>query len=381
MDGSAAAAPKADVEALVDRLRATFASGRTKSLAWRREQLRALGDAVAQNETRIVEALRADLRKPAGEAAISEVDYLTKECGYAVKKLSGWAKPRRVGTPLAGLPAASMILPEPFGVALIIGAWNYPIQEVFGPLVGALAAGNCAVLKPSELAPTSAKLLREIAEGCLDQEAVATVLGGADETAALLECRFDKIFYTGGARVGRIVMNAAAQHLTPVTLELGGKSPAIVTADADLDVSARRIVWAAFMNAGQLCVRPDYCMVEASIYEAFLDKLKITATTFYGEDMQASDDLARIVSEGHFDRVSRLIEGESVVLGGQTDREKKYIAPTILRDVKVDAPAMQEEIFGPILPTLPIASVDEAISFINGRDKPLALYVFEPVKA
>lgn len=376
MDGSAGLSLSTQYAEMMAKLRATHKSGKTRPFAWRRQQLEALGAAVASNEARIVDALRADLGKPALEAAVAEVDYLTKECALAAKKCERWAKPRRTGTPLAMTPSRSYIQPEPLGVALIIGAWNYPLQEVFGPLAGAIAAGNCAVLKPSEAAPNSAELLREIAAQALDSDAFATVLGGAEETAALIEEKFDKIFYTGGSRVGRIIMQAAAKHLTPVTLELGGKSPAVVAADADLDVTARRVVWGAFLNGGQLCVRPDHCLIEESVYEPFLEKLKATAEQFYGENMQNSPDFARIVNERHLDRLIGLIGDSKVLVGGEHDRANRYLAPTILRDVEPDAPSMQEEIFGPILPCLKVSSMDAAIEFINERDKPLALYVF-----
>ena len=376
MDGSSGTALRAQQTEMMTRLRKTFLSGKTKPLAWRKEQLRSLGSAVAANAAKIVEALRSDLGKPIEEALLAEVDYLTKECALAEKKCAAWSKPRKVGTPLPNMPARSMRVPEPLGVALIIGAWNYPLQEVFGPLAGAIAAGNCAVLKPSELAPAASDLLAEITKSALDNEAFDSVLGGVAETSALLEQKFDKIFYTGGAAVGRIVMSAAAQHLTPVTLELGGKSPAIVAADANLDVTARRLIWGAFMNGGQLCVRPDYCMVEESVYEPFLAKLQEVASSFYGEDMQQSPHFARIVNDRHFERVARLVDSGEVVVGGQMDRADKFIAPTILRDVIPDAPAMQEEIFGPVLPTFPVKSLDDAVHFINERDKPLAMYVF-----
>lgn len=380
MDGSFGHTAAADYATMMERLRGTYNSGKTRSFDWRKQQLHALSATISAHESRIVEALRSDLGKPAAESLIAEVDYLTKECALAAKKCEKWAKPRKVGTPLSNMPGKSRMVPEPLGVALIIGAWNYPLQEVFGPLAGAIAAGNCAVLKPSELAPASAELLRDIAAQALDADAFDVVLGGAEETSTLLEQCFDKIFYTGGAKVGRIVMEAASKHLTPVTLELGGKSPAIVTKDADLDVTARRVVWGAFMNGGQLCVRPDYCMVEEEIYEDFLKTVREVARQFYGEDMQKSEHFARIVNERHFDRVSGLIASGDIVVGGQTDRAERYIAPTVLRDVKPDAPAMQEEIFGPILPTFPVSSVDEAIGFINARDKPLALYAFTASK-
>jgi len=376
MDGSSGTALRAHQSEMMARLRQTFVSGKTRPFSWRREQLRSLSSAVAANESKIVEALRSDLGKPVAESLLAEVDYLVKECDLSAKKCEAWSKPRKVSTPLTNMPANSALVPEPLGVALIIGAWNYPLQEVFGPLAGAIAAGNCAVLKPSELAPAACELLEEITRSSLDNDAIDVVQGGAEETAAILEQRFDKIFYTGGARVGRLVMKAASEHLTPVTLELGGKSPAIVAADANLDVTARRIVWGAFMNGGQLCVRPDYCMVEESVYEPFLAKVQEVAKEFYGEDMQKSEHFARIVNDRHFERVSGLINSGEVVVGGQTDRDDKFIAPTVLRDVKPDAPAMMEEIFGPILPTFPVKSLDHAVSFINEREKPLAMYVF-----
>ncbi|MCQ8185533.1 aldehyde dehydrogenase family protein [Parvularcula maris] len=376
MDGSQGIAGSISYGEDVKRLREAFASGRTLDFAWRRRQIEALGAAVARYEDEIVAALKADLGKPALEAAVAEVDYLTKEAKLAAKNLETWAKPRKVGTPMATLPAKSYIAPEPLGVALIIGAWNYPLQEVFGPLIGAIAAGNCAVLKPSEAVPHASALLRKIAEEVLDPDCFFVVEGGAEETLALLRERFDKIFYTGGGRVGRIVMEAASKHLTPVTLELGGKSPAIVCKDANLDVAARRIVWAAFMNAGQLCVRPDHCLIEEEIYDDFISTLREVAKQFYGENPQASEDYARIVNERHLERLEKLLGAGEIVVGGEVDKADRYLAPTILKDVKPDDPVMQEEIFGPILPCLKVSSVDEAIAFIKERDKPLALYVF-----
>ena len=285
-------------------------------------------------------------------------------------------KPKRVSTPLAAFPSRSMVRPEPYGVTLIIGAWNYPVQECLAPLVGAVAAGNCAVIKPSELAPAASRAILDIVKSHLDSAAVAVIEGGLEETTALLDQRFDKIFYTGGSKVGRIVMAAAAKHLTPVTLELGGKSPAIVEPDADLAVSARRIAWGRFMNAGQICVAPDYALVHESVHDAFIAAMREALTAFYGEDPRQSPDFARLVNERHFDRVAKLIEPDKVAIGGRTDRSERYIAPTVLTGVTEDSPAMQEEVFGPVLPVLTYSDRAEALDLVRGRDAPLAVYVF-----
>ncbi len=364
------------IAATLARLREAFASGRTLDPAWRAEQLTALARAMEAEEARIVDALKADFAKPAAETLTAEVDYVKKEARRAAKRLKRWMKPRRVATPLAAFPSRSMIRPEPYGVALIIGAWNYPVQECLAPLVGAIAAGNCAVIKPSELAPSASNAILEIVRAHLDGSAVAVIEGGVEETTALLDQRFDKIFYTGGAKVGRIVMAAAAKHLTPVTLELGGKSPAIVEPDADLAVSARRIAWGRFMNAGQICVAPDYALVHDSVHDAFIEALREALHAFYGEEPKRSPDFARLVNERHFDRVAKLIEPHKAAIGGETDRSERYIAPTVLTGVTEESPAMQEEVFGPVLPVLTYSDRAEALEFVRGRDAPLALYVF-----
>jgi aldehyde dehydrogenase (NAD+) len=266
-------------------------------------------------------------------------------------------------------------------VALIIAPWNYPLQLSLGPLVGALAAGNCAVLKPSELAPATARLLAERLPGYLDPACVRVVEGEVAETTALLAERFDHIFYTGNGAVGRIVLEAAAKHLTPVTLELGGKSPCYVDASADLAVAARRIAWGKFFNAGQTCIAPDYVLAHAAIRDRLLDLLRATLRDFYGDDPRTSPDYARIVNARHHRRLSALLGAGTVVVGGESDEAQRYLAPTVLADVPPDAPVMREEIFGPILPVLAVADADAAIAFVNARPKPLALYLFAADRA
>ncbi|RMG13325.1 MAG: aldehyde dehydrogenase family protein [Planctomycetota bacterium] len=365
-----------DISQQVSSLRAAFDTGRTRPLAWRRTQLRALAELCRREEARLLDALRADLGKPEFEAYTAEVGFLVGEVQHTLKHLRRWTRPEKVSTPLLNFKGRSAVHREPLGVVLIIGPWNYPIQLLLAPLVGALAAGNCALLKPSEVTPTCSALIAELVPNYLDADCVAVVEGGVPETTELLAQRFDSVFFTGSTRVGRIVYEAAAKHLTPVTLELGGKSPCIVDRDVDLEVAARRIVWGKFFNAGQTCVAPDYVLVDRVQEEALLDAMSRTIEAFYGSDPLESPDLARIVNERHFERLVAFFADGDVVVGGRSDRESLRIAPTILRGVSPDAPVMGEEIFGPVLPVLPVDSMREAIDFVRARPKPLALYVF-----
>ena len=364
------------MEALVASLRTTFRSGRTKPLRWRLAQLDNIGRFVKDKQDDILRALEQDLGKPRLEAWAAEVQYCLNEVDYVRKRLRGWMKPARVRTPLVTQPGSSRIHSQPLGVVLIIGAWNYPVQLVIAPLIGAIAAGNCAVIKPSEVASATSALIARWLPEYLDGDAVQVVEGGVPETTALLEQRFDHIFYTGNGTVGRIIMTAAAKHLTPVTLELGGKSPCIVDREVDLDIAAKRIAWGKFYNAGQTCVAPDYVLVHRDIHEAFVRKLAQTIHAFYGDDPQASPDFARIINERHHRRVMRLMASGTPAVGGDADESDRYIAPTVLTDVSPDSPIMKEEIFGPLLPVLPIDSINEAVDFVLDREKPLALYVF-----
>lgn len=371
--------PSTDIGSIPDtvaRARAAFDSGRTRPLDWRREQLRKLRAMVVENADELVAALRADLSKPELEALTTDVQVVAGEVDAALKGLERWTRPEKVATPLAIQPARSRLVREPLGVVLIIGPWNYPVQLVLLPLIGAIAAGNAAVIKPSEVTPTVSNTLGRLLPRYLDPEAFAVVEGAVDETTALLDERFDHVFYTGNGTVGRIVMAAAARHLTPVTLELGGKSPCIVDESADLEVAANRIAWGKFLNAGQTCIAPDYVLVAASREDELIEKLGAAVRAFYGDDPASSPDFARIVNSRHHERLVKLLESGDAVVGGQSDARTGYIAPTVLRNVSPESPAMRDEIFGPILPVLTIESVEEAIAFVNRREKPLALYVF-----
>jgi aldehyde dehydrogenase (NAD+) len=360
----------------VAALRRSFESGRTRDVEWRLEQLRRMQAMLAENEERFVEALRADLGKPRFEAWASETGFLALEVRHAIRHLRSWMRPARVWTPLVHQPGSSRVHREPLGVVLIIGPWNYPLQLVLAPLVGALAAGNCALLKPSEVAPHTSAAVAAVLPRYLDADAVRVVEGGVPETQALLAERFDHIFYTGNGSVGRIVMEAAARQLTPVTLELGGKSPCLVAADANLEVAARRIVWGKFFNAGQTCVAPDYILCEESTEALLLEAMKRTLRAFYGDDPRQSSDYARIINERHMKRLLALLGEGELVVGGEHDETARYLAPTIVRGIDGHERVMADEIFGPILPLVNARSLDAAIDFVNARPKPLALYLF-----
>jgi aldehyde dehydrogenase (NAD+) len=361
---------------LVARLRATFESGRTRPLEWRRRQLDGVARMMVEEEALLVAALVEDLHKPLQEAWMAELSFIQGEAAYASKHLGRWTAARRVRTPLVGQPGRSALLPEPLGVGLVIGAWNYPVQGTLGPLIGALAAGCCAIVKPSEVSAATSRALARLLPRYVDPEAVAVVEGGVDETTALLEQRFDRIVYTGNGMVGRIVMAAAAKHLTPVTLELGGKSPCIVTRQADLESAARRIAWGKWMNAGQTCIAPDYLLVEKGLVSTVVERLRAQVSKMYGDDPKRSPDFARIVNERHVRRIARYLEAGRVAFGGEVDVQARYVSPTAMLDVPPDAPAMTEEIFGPVLPIVEVADLDAAIRWVVARDKPLALYVF-----
>jgi aldehyde dehydrogenase (NAD+) len=362
---------------VVARLRQNFDAGRTRPLAYRQEQLEGLSRFLKECEPEIEAALHQDMGRPSAEVYPAEIAFTAAESALARRKLSGWAKPERVPTSLVGQPGRSRIYREPLGVVLIIAPWNYPLQLLLVPLVGAIAAGNCAVLKPSEITPAMSDLFARRLPDYLDRESVQVVEGGVAETTALLAERFDHIFYTGNGTVGRIVMEAAAKHLTSVTLELGGKSPCIVDQHTDLDVAARRIVWGKFFNAGQTCVAPDHVLVHQAIEDALLARMKQTLLEFFGDDPSKSADYGRIVNAHHHRRLMKLLPGSGEAFaGGVGDEANRYIAPTILRNVPDDAPVMADEIFGPILPVLKVRGIDEAIAQVNSRPKPLALYLF-----
>jgi len=363
-------------EGRLERLRKAVDDGTARSLSWRLAQLDGLLHFVGDHESAMLAALRADLGRCAAEARVADITMVRSEIQLIRRNLRQWLRPRPVHTPLAAQPGRSWIQQEPFGLALILGTWNYPFQQILMPLAGALAAGNAAVVKLSEIAPHSASLMATHLERYVDPAAVIVVEGGPETAARLLELRFDKIFFTGQSRVGRIVMTAAAAHLTPVTLELGGKNPAIVAEDSPLEITARRIVWGRFMNAGQICVAPDYVLVPEPLRLPFLSAVQRAITRFYGPDPQRSQSYGRIVNERHFARLLSLMREGRIAVGGQSDEADRYIAPTVLTDLPSHAAVLQEEIFGPILPVVGYHEMEEALSFVRQRPRPLALYLF-----
>jgi aldehyde dehydrogenase (NAD+) len=342
---------------------------------WRIGQLKALKRLLDENDDAISEAMWKDLRKSKFECEATEQGIVLAELNVTLKKLKKWMKPRYVSTPLYNQLGRSWIIHEPFGLALIIGAWNYPINLTLAPLVGAIAGGNGAIIKPSEISAHTGKILGELIPKYMDPELFAVIQGGAPETDLLLDKKFDTIFFTGSGPVGKIILSKAAAQLTPVTLELGGKSPAVIMPDADLAVTARRITWGKFMNAGQTCVAPDYLIVHPSIKDELVREIKKCLTESFGADSSKSSDYCRIINAKNFDRLQKLAQGLPLLEGGVFDREALFISPTVLTGTAESA-IMQEEIFGPLLPILDILDVSEVIKFINSRPKPLALYLF-----
>ena len=357
-------------------LKSCFDSGRTRAVAWRLDQLRGLGSFLRECEAPIARALQADFRKSAAETWLTETGWLLSEIRHVSKCLKGWMKPRRVTVPLHYQPGRAWFTREPLGVVLVIGAWNYPLQLSLAPLVGVFAGGNCAVVKPPELAPETSRLLSTELPRFVDPEAIRIVEGGPDLTRELLRHRFDHIFFTGSRDKGREVMMAAAQHLAPVTLELGGKCPCIVTETADLPTAARRIAWAKFLNAGQTCISPDYLLVHESVEAPLLGLIREAVKRFYGEDPRSSPDYARIVDERSFDRLRAYLGEGDVVAGGRTDAADRYIEPTIIRGVRRESSLMRDEIFGPVLPVLTVSSLAEATDIVRAGSEPLAVYLF-----
>lgn len=366
---------------LVASQRQYFYSGKTRSLAFRQGQLQALKAAIQRYESQILAALKQDFGKSSFEAYATEVGFVLDELSYTLKHLPEWVEPEDVKTPLVHQPAQSQIIYEPYGVSLIIAPWNYPFQLMIAPLIGAMAAGNCAVLKPSELTPATAQVISELVSHTFDPDYISALTGGVEVSQELLEQKFDYIFFTGGTRIGKIIMEKAARHLTPVTLELGGKSPCIIDRGVPLEISARRIIWGKFLNAGQTCVAPDYVLVPPEMKVDLIQEMARCLQEFYGQDPKQSPDYPRIVNEAHFDRLASLIKPEQVAVGGHLDRSQRYISPTLLSPVEWDDPVMQDEIFGPLLPILTYRSLDEAIERVQQGTRPLALYFFSENKA
>ncbi len=360
----------------VARQRAFFQSGATRSYGFRVQALKKLHKAILDHQQDLVDALYTDIGRPEFEAYI-EISTLVDELKHTIKHLKAWMKPEKVATSLWAQPGRSRIESVPLGVNFIIGPYNYPFLLAVQPLVGAIAAGNTAIVKPSSLNPNVADVMETILHKCFHEDHVHVFKGSSDVTNALLEEKFDHVFFTGSPRVGRIIMAAAAKHLTPVTLELGGKSPTIVHKDANLTVAARRILAGKMLNAGQTCIAPDHIYVHASIKEAFEKEMADTLKAFYGNDVKGNRDFGRLINDKHFKRVSGLIDKAKVLAGGETDAAQRYIAPTLLKDVSMDDAIMQEEIFGPLLPMLTYHSLPELFEMTRQLpDHPLALYLF-----
>lgn len=365
---------------LIDKQRKYFLTSRTKDVEFRIERLKALKQIIIKRNQEIVDALRKDFGKSEFETFSNEIMSSLDEIKLSIKKLHSWASPKKVKTPILHFKASSRIYYEPYGVVLIISAWNYPFQLAINPLIGAISAGNCCIIKPSELAPNTSRLLCEIIRECFEEEHCTIVEGGAEETTNLLNEKFDFILYTGGIHVGKIIAEAAAKHLTPVVLEMGGKSPCIVDNTADIEISSRRIVWGKFMNAGQTCVASDYLVVHKDVKDLLINAIQKQIKNFYGDNPEKSIDYCRIINQKHFDRLSTFLNKGSIVVGGKTNRNQLYIEPTIIDNVTWDYPIMQEEIFGPILPILEYDDLTNVIEMINAHGKPLALYIFSKNK-
>ncbi|XP_034047148.1 aldehyde dehydrogenase family 3 member B1 [Thalassophryne amazonica] len=363
---------------IIDRLRSTFRAGVTLPEQFRRSQLSNLLRMVQENEQQILDALHKDLAKPRFEAILSEIDIVINELHYTISNLRSWMQPEYVSKNLATKLDDCFVRREPLGVVLIIGAWNYPFQLSLVPTIGAIAAGNCVVIKPSEISAATECLIAELIPKYLSQECCAVVCGGPEETKALLKNRFDHIFFTGSQAVARSILQVASVYLTPVTVELGGKCPCFIHSHVNIAAAAHRLAWAKFFNAGQSCVAPDYVLCSQATCDALVPALRKALEEFYGNEPQTSCDLSRIVSHKHWNHLTELLKKSKgkVVVGGESDQETKYIAPTVVVDVLEDDALMEEEIFGPVLPILTVESLEECISFINNREKPLALYVF-----
>ncbi|ARQ07705.1 Acyl-CoA reductase or other NAD-dependent aldehyde dehydrogenase [Macrococcoides canis] len=355
-----------------------FQTQATKDIKFRKKYLKALKKSIKKHESDILDALKSDLGKNKVEAYATEIGFVKKELSYIIKELKNWAKTKSVTTPMMQFPAKSFIKYEPYGTVLIIGPFNYPFQLVMSPLIGALAAGNCAVVKPSEMTPQTSMVVQEILEEVFPENYVKVIQGEKEVTSQLLDERFDYIFFTGSTKVGQIVYEKASKHLTPVTLELGGKSPAIIDDTANLKVAAERVAFGKFMNAGQTCVAPDYVLIDNKVKMKFVKALQSTIQEFYGTQTEQSEDFGRIVNDNHFNRLVNIIEDsrQQVIYGGESNADELFVAPTIILDPELSDSVMQQEIFGPILPIIGYDMFNEVYDIVEQYEKPLALYLF-----
>ncbi len=360
----------------VHKQRAYFATGITKSVDFRMAQLKKLRSAIEAYQPKLEEAIYKDFRKSKEEFYLTEISIVLGELKHHIKHLRGWAKPRRVKTPIHLAPSTSKVMQEPLGCSLIIGPWNYPFQLLMNPLVGAISAGCCAIMKPSPYTPNIAMVMQELIEETFSHEYITMFQGRRTTNGRLLAQRFDHIFFTGSPFLGHIVMEAAAKHLTPLVLELGGKSPCIVDKDANLRVAAKRIAWGKCINAGQTCIAPDYLFIHSSVRDKFLELLKAEITAMYGENPKESPYFPRIVNDNAFEGLFKFVSQGPVYWGGEVDKDERYLSPTILSPVTPEHPIMQDEIFGPILPVLTFEDINEPIQYANSHEKPLAFYYF-----
>ncbi|NLD26603.1 MAG: aldehyde dehydrogenase [Acholeplasmataceae bacterium] len=369
-----------DIKTIIKKQREFYATNVTKDYHFRREQLSKLRQAVKKHEEEILEALNKDLNKSRYEAYMTEIGMVLEEIRFVSKHLKKWMKPKRVKTPLTQFPAKSSIYSEPYGVVLIMSPWNYPFQLSIEPLIGALAAGNCAIIKPSNYSFYTSQVIAKMIEEVFDPAYVTTVLGGREANQDLLEQEFDYIFFTGGVNVGKVVMASAAKYLTPISLELGGKSPCIVDATANIDLAARRIVWGKFVNAGQTCVAPDYLLVHKSVKDELFKAMKRYVDKFHADALSEKSTFPKIINEKHFARLLGLMEDGEIVFGGKSDAKTNRIEPTLIDKVDWESPVMQEELFGPIMPAITFSDLNEVLKKVQERPKPLALYLFTTCK-
>lgn len=367
-----------DVDTILKLQKSYFHTNITKDVYIRISQLKKLKEGIKKYEEKIIEALYKDLGKHKNEAYMSEVGFVYSSIDHMIKNIKKWSMPEKKHTPFYLMPSKSFVVSEPYGAVLIIGPYNYPFQLLIEPLAGAIAAGNTAVLKPSEMSPNVSEVVKELIYDTFNEEFVTCVEGGIETNTSLLKSKFDYIFFTGSANVGKIVMREAAENLIPVTLELGGKSPVIVDESANIKEAARRIIWGKTMNAGQTCVAPDYVMVHEKVKDELVRAMKVTIREFFGNDIEKSNSFGRIINDKHFNRIKTMIENdrEGIVFGGHFNEEKKYIEPTLIEISSLDAATMQEEIFGPVLPIMTYTNLDSAICQIKNMPKPLALYLF-----
>jgi len=370
---------KNNIVEIIKKQKGYFETGQTKDVNFRIEKLRQLRTAIIENEKLISTALFNDLKKSPTESYTSEIGAIIEEINFALKNIKKWTKNKKTKTPLILASSTSYIVSEPYGICLIIGAWNYPFALSLCPLIGTIAAGNCCVIKPSEIAEHSSKIIAKIIKETFSEEYIAVIEGNATTATKLLEQKFDYIFFTGGVEIGKVVAQAAAKNLIPVTLELGGKSPCIVEKTANLEIAAKRIVWGKYLNAGQTCIAPDYILVDNSIKPQLIFALKKAIKKFYGENQKISKDYPRIINKKHFERLEKLLQG-NIVFGGDIDKKNLYISPTIIENIKWEDDIMKEEIFGPIIPIISYESLDDVIKKINSREKPLTLYIFSENK-